>query len=71
MDKERYMDVLRRLEYQAAQAAVWRDTINDWFYRMSGIADPQGRVGRGRTSQPRHDSTEQSTIGGSSRRRSG
>jgi len=48
LDKERYMDVLRRLEYQAAQAVVWRDTISDWFYRMSGIADARGRVGRGK-----------------------
>jgi alpha-glucuronidase len=45
MDEEPYMDVLRRLEYQAEQAAVWRDTINHWFYQNSGIADAKGRLG--------------------------
>jgi alpha-glucuronidase len=46
IDEERYLDVLPRLEYQSEQAAVWRDTINDWFYRFSGIADAKKRVGQ-------------------------
>jgi alpha-glucuronidase len=40
-----YQDVLARLEYQAGHAMVWRDAICNWFLRMSGIADVQGRVG--------------------------
>jgi len=45
MDRERYQDVLRRLEYQAGHAIVWRDAICNWFARISGIPDEQGRVG--------------------------
>ncbi len=45
IDNERYQAVLKRLEYQAGHAIVWRDAINDWFYKLSGIADQKGRVG--------------------------
>jgi alpha-glucuronidase len=45
VDDERYGDILARLEYQAGQAAVWRDVICDWFYGLSGIEDAKGRVG--------------------------
>jgi alpha-glucuronidase len=45
VDDERYYDVLKQLTYQSGHAIVWRDAINDWFNRMSGIADAQGRVG--------------------------
>ncbi len=45
VDDERYYDVLAQLKYQSGHAIVWRDAINDWFNRMSGIADAQGRVG--------------------------
>ncbi|MGH9523622.1 MAG: alpha-glucuronidase family glycosyl hydrolase [Terriglobales bacterium] len=45
VDDERYAAVLAQLQYQAGHAIVWRDAINDWFQRMSGIADDQGRVG--------------------------
>jgi alpha-glucuronidase len=41
---ERYRDILGRLQYQAGQAVVWRDTICNWIYRLSGIADDKGRV---------------------------
>jgi alpha-glucuronidase len=44
VDDERYTDVLTRLQYQTGQAIVWRDTINEWFYRGSGISDVKGRV---------------------------
>ncbi len=44
VDKERYGDVLGRLQYQAGQAVVWRDTICEWIYRLSGIRDAQGRA---------------------------
>ena len=45
VDEPRYLEVLRDLEYQAGHAIVWRDAVNDWFHRKSGIADAQGRVG--------------------------
>jgi alpha-glucuronidase len=44
VDKERYNKVLALLEYQAGHADVWRDSVNQWFYKMSGIADAKGRV---------------------------
>jgi alpha-glucuronidase len=45
VDGERYAAVLARLAYQAGHAIVWRDAICNWFFRISGIADAQGRVG--------------------------
>src|SRR5262249_27418821 len=46
IDDDRYAAVLARLEYQAGHAVVWRDAICNWFLRVSGIPDAQGRVGR-------------------------
>jgi len=45
IDGDRYQDVLAQLTYQSQHAVVWRDAINDWFHRISGIADVKGRVG--------------------------
>ena len=45
VDDASYRDILARFEYQATQAAVWRDAICSWIYRMSGIPDQKGRVG--------------------------
>ncbi|MGC0779075.1 MAG: alpha-glucuronidase family glycosyl hydrolase, partial [Candidatus Acidiferrum sp.] len=45
VDQARYEDVLRRLEYQAGHAIVWRDAICNWFARTSDIPDERGRVG--------------------------
>ncbi len=45
IDDRRYREVLAQLEYQAGQAEVWRDAVNNWFHRASGIPDAQGRVG--------------------------
>jgi alpha-glucuronidase len=45
IDDRRYEDVLAQLTYQAGQAQVWRDAVNNWFFRASGIQDAQGRVG--------------------------
>ncbi len=47
VDAERYDKTLALFEYQAGHAIVWRDAINDWFHRTSGIDDAQGRVGHG------------------------
>jgi alpha-glucuronidase len=46
IDDERYNDVLKRLEYQAGHAIVWRDTVVNWFFTNSGIADAKGRIGQ-------------------------
>jgi alpha-glucuronidase len=46
VDERRYQEVLAQLEYQAGQAVVWRDAVNDWFFKESGIADAMGRVGK-------------------------
>ena len=46
IDSARYQDILSRLEYQAQEAIVWRDTICQWIYHLSGIADDKGRIER-------------------------
>ena len=45
IDEQRFVSVLRRLEYQAGYAIVWRDAICTWFLRESGIVDQKGRAG--------------------------
>lgn len=45
IDEQRYREVLARLQYQAGQAKVWRDAVNTWFWKTSGIPDEKGRVG--------------------------
>ncbi|MFI5098245.1 MAG: alpha-glucuronidase family glycosyl hydrolase [Candidatus Acidiferrales bacterium] len=45
VDQQLYEDVLRRLEYQAGHAIVWRDAICNWFARTSSLPDERGRVG--------------------------
>jgi alpha-glucuronidase len=45
IDEQRFSEVLHQLEYQAGQAQVWRDAVNNWFLRASGIPDTKGRVG--------------------------
>ncbi|GGE25694.1 hypothetical protein GCM10011391_00080 [Pullulanibacillus camelliae] len=42
--KKRYKDVLERLNEQEEHAKEWRDIINTYFYRKSGIADEKGRT---------------------------
>ncbi|NWF82506.1 MAG: glucosiduronase [Bryobacteraceae bacterium] len=46
IDEQRYFEVLRKLEYQAGHAQVWRDSVNSWFLKTSGIADAKGRAGK-------------------------
>jgi len=38
-----YDNILERAERQLAAATEWRDTINTYFYRKSGIQDEQHR----------------------------
>lgn len=45
IDTERFNDVLFRQTYQAGHALVWRDSINQFYYNLSGIADEKKRVG--------------------------
>ena len=46
IDEDRYDAILAQLEYQAGQAEVWRDAVNTWFFKASGIPDqPFGSVG--------------------------
>ena len=44
IDEERYSAVLKKLQYQAGHAVVWRDAVVNWFFKTSGIPDAQGRV---------------------------
>jgi alpha-glucuronidase len=45
IDPELYADMLARLQYQAGHAIVWRDAIVQYFLKLSGIPDAQGRTG--------------------------
>jgi len=39
-----YEATLKMLEYQAGEAIVWRDAIDRWFLKMSGIPDDRNRI---------------------------
>lgn len=43
IDKNVYVQVLERLNIQLDSAREWRDQVNTYFYRMSGIDDEKGR----------------------------
>jgi len=43
LDKAVYSSVLRRFEMQLANAREWRDQMNTYFLRKTGIADKRGR----------------------------
>jgi alpha-glucuronidase len=45
IDPALYDNVLLRLEYQAGHAIVWRDAVVQYFLKLSGIPDVQGRAG--------------------------
>ena len=45
LDGTLYRDILARLEYQAKEALLWRNTICGWIFQLSGIPDKQGRAG--------------------------
>lgn len=44
LDEVSYRNVLERLLLQRENARSWRDQVNTFFYRMSGIEDEQGRL---------------------------
>jgi alpha-glucuronidase len=60
IDEQRYGEVMARLEYQAGHARVWRDAVNTWFQKMSGIPDAHGRVGN----FPNRHEAESMTLAG-------
>ncbi|MDY8045038.1 hypothetical protein UY416_01860 [Paenibacillus polymyxa] len=43
LNERMYEQVLKRLEHQTEHAKEWRDRINTYFYRKSGIADQKDR----------------------------
>jgi alpha-glucuronidase len=45
IDDRLYDNMRARLEYQAGHAIVWRDAIVQYFLKLSGIPDQQGRAG--------------------------
>jgi alpha-glucuronidase len=45
IDQPLYEQMRDRLKYQAGHAIVWRDAIVQYFFKLSGIADAQGRAG--------------------------
>ena len=45
VDEQVYKNTLALFQYQAGHAVVWRDAVSEWFQRISGIVDKQGRVG--------------------------
>ncbi|MDU5950520.1 MAG: hypothetical protein E6Z15_26095 [Paenibacillus macerans] len=44
MDARQFENVRGRLQQQAQHALEWRDQINTYFFRKSGIADEHGRT---------------------------
>jgi alpha-glucuronidase len=45
IDSQLFGDVGARLEYQAGHAIVWRDAIVQYFLKLTGIPDAEGRAG--------------------------
>ncbi|XID93023.1 alpha-glucuronidase family glycosyl hydrolase [Paenibacillaceae bacterium WGS1546] len=43
LEEETYRSVRERLAHQAEHAAEWRDVVNTYFYRKSGVPDAHGR----------------------------
>jgi alpha-glucuronidase len=43
VDAERFTEVLERIDVQLESAIQWRDVINTYFYRKSGIPDGGNR----------------------------
>jgi alpha-glucuronidase len=44
MPDELHDGVRERLAHQAEHASEWRDRVNTYFYRKSGIPDAAGRL---------------------------
>jgi alpha-glucuronidase len=46
IDPQRFAQVDALFAYQASHADVWRDAVDQWFQRISGIDDTQHRIGQ-------------------------
>lgn len=46
IDQKLFEDVRERLHYQEGHAIVWRDAVTQYFLKVSGIPDAQGRAGK-------------------------
>ncbi len=44
IDDDRFEHVLGRLDIQVKDAAEWRDVVNSYFFRKTGIPDEKGRT---------------------------
>jgi alpha-glucuronidase len=44
IDSERFEHILKKLKEQLVQAKLWRDSINNYFFALSGIPDEHGRL---------------------------
>ena len=44
IDSERFEHILKKLKEQLVQAKIWRDSINNYFFALSGIPDEHGRL---------------------------
>lgn len=44
VDEQRFAHISGRLQEQLENSKQWRDIVNTYFYRKSGIADEQGRT---------------------------
>jgi alpha-glucuronidase len=60
IDPGLYEQMRARLDYQAGHAIVWRDAIVEYFFKLSGIADEQGRAGH----HPRRLEAEEARLTG-------
>ncbi|KXJ88008.1 alpha-glucuronidase-like protein [Microdochium bolleyi] len=45
VDATQYDETLSRLVYQAGHSLVWRDSVSNFYFNKSSIADTRGRVG--------------------------
>ncbi|MDR0273367.1 MAG: alpha-glucuronidase, partial [Clostridiales bacterium] len=43
LPEEAFVSVRERLDMQLENAKEWRDVINSYFYRKTGVADEKGR----------------------------
>ena len=44
IDRARFGRVMERLDIQYESSKEWRDRVNTYFYRMSGVSDSGGRT---------------------------
>lgn len=60
IDTERFTNVLFEQKFQAGHSLVWRDSINQFYFNLSGISDEHSRVGN----HPYRIEAEKMTLSG-------